>query len=206
MKTLLLLVFSVVAAVAQPKILVKEDFSSNQYYWPLTEEQTIQNGVLLINSPEDGDQSFISIFIDPHKDFTIVADLIQKAGLADGGFGIVWGASDVNYNQFMITSSKEYVIYSGDPAEIKKWKTSTAIKPLGEVNQLKVEHVADKLSFYINNVKVEEQKQFNHFGSWTGILLFDQMQLAVDNFFIYQDQNIDLPEQVKEFAQKENLG
>jgi outer membrane protein OmpA-like peptidoglycan-associated protein len=206
MKTLLLFLAPVFIASAQPGALVKEDFSANNYFWSLTEEQSLNDGVLLINSPEDGDQAFISAFIDPVKDFTITADLIQKSGLTDGGYGIVWGASDINYNLFMVTSSQEYVVYSGDPAQIKKWKTSPAIKPLGETNQLRVEHTSGKLSFYINNTKVEEQKEFLHYGSWTGMLIFSQMQLAVDNFNINQTQVIALPEQVKNFAAKENLG
>jgi outer membrane protein OmpA-like peptidoglycan-associated protein len=206
MKTWFMILASCIVAFAQPKPLLREDFSGSHYFWQLNENQTLTDGALLINAPEDGAESFVSIYIDPQQDFTLIADFKQLSGLADGGFGLVWNADNVNYNLFMITSDQNYIVYSGDPSQLKKWKTSAAIKPLGETNQLKIDHTSGKLSFYINNVKIEEQKEFAQFGSWTGFLVFSQMQIAVDNFVILQDQEIKLPEQVKDFAKKENLG
>src|SRR5688500_13104619 len=100
MRILCLLLMTVTLGTAQPTLLLEENFAGNNRYWPLAEKQVVADGVLLFNAPEDGDQSWISLFIDPSKDYIITADFVQKSGLADGGFGLVWGSDEINYNVF----------------------------------------------------------------------------------------------------------
>jgi outer membrane protein OmpA-like peptidoglycan-associated protein len=206
MKPLLLLLTSVTFLQAQPKILINETFSSNERGWELSEHKIIQDGMLIFNAPEEGDQSFVSVYFDPLKDYVISADLMQKAGLADNGFGLAWGSSDENYNLFLISSDQEYAVYSGNPAQLKNWKRADAIKPLGQMNNIRIEHRAGKVTFLINGVVVDERKEFQRYGNWTGFVVLSQMQVVIDNFQIFQDQVIDLPDNISSFAAKENLG
>jgi outer membrane protein OmpA-like peptidoglycan-associated protein len=206
MKTLVLVLITVSVLHAQPKILIDETFLSNERGWETSAHKFIQDDALVINSPEDGDQSFVSVYLDPLKDYTISADITQKTGLAGNGFGLAWGSSDENYNLFLISSSQEVAVFSGNPAQLKSWKKSGAIKSLGQVNQLKIEHRSGKISFFINDVKVDERKEFQSFGSWIGFLALAEMRVVIDNFKVEQDQVIDLPENIAAFAEKENLG
>ncbi|MFZ6014584.1 MAG: hypothetical protein ACOYXT_29865, partial [Bacteroidota bacterium] len=203
---LVLMIAAMVAAQAQPRVLINDDFSANTRLWQVDDHKFVADGMLTFNSTEEGDQSFISHYLDAERDFSISAELTQKEGLADTGFGLVWGVGNENYNLFLISSNQDYAIFSGDPAHLKNWKRSSLVRPLGQVNQLKVDHQAGKLIFSINGVVIEEHKTFPHFGSWIGFITLGQMQLHVDNFLLLQDQHIDLPEQVTTFAEKENLG
>jgi outer membrane protein OmpA-like peptidoglycan-associated protein/Tol biopolymer transport system component len=206
MKTLLLLVVSTTCLFGQSNIIFKEDFSSDVKGFVLNENQRLSDGALLLNTPEDGDETLINIYIDPHRDFIVSAQLKQVAGLIEEPFGFVWGSDNVKGNYFMINSSGEYATHSGDLSQLKKWKASASINSLGKINELKIQKSVGTLSFFINGQKVEEQKLPPVYGNWLGILSLAQMQLSVDNFTIMQDQKIVLPEKVADFAAKENLG
>ncbi len=207
MRLALTILFSsgLLVALAQPKPLIQDDFSSNKYGWEESALSFVANGEYVINSTEEGDQSFLNFFIDPQKDFTISADFVQQNGLEDNGFGLVWGSGNENYDLFVISSQGDYAIHSGDPAQLRNWKHHDAIKPLGNPNKLKVEWRDGKLSFYINEVKIEEHKPMPFFGSSIGFTTFTQMRLSIDNFLVAQDQVIELPTEILT-NKKENLG
>jgi outer membrane protein OmpA-like peptidoglycan-associated protein/Tol biopolymer transport system component len=206
MKTLLLLLVSATCLFGQSNIIFKEDFSSDVRGFVLNENQRLADGTLLLNTPEDGDEALINIYLDPHRDFVVSAQLKQLAGLIEEPFGFVWGSDNVKGNYFMINSSGEYATHSGDLSQLKKWKASASINPLGKINELKIQKSVGTVSFFINDQKVEEQKLPLVYGNWIGILSLAQMQLSIDNFTIMQDQTIVLPEKVADFAAKENLG
>jgi outer membrane protein OmpA-like peptidoglycan-associated protein len=206
MRTLLVLVVAIGTTYAQPNVLVREDFSSNSWRWEVDDHKAIVDGAFVFNAPEDGDQAFINVFLDPQKDFVISVECTQKTGLTGGGFGIAWGVSGDHYNLFMISSNQHYAVFNGNPVHLKSWKDSPVIQSLGQTNTLKIEHQSGKISFYINNVKVDERKEFQHFGNWIGFVVLSQMQVTFDNFIIQQHQVIDFPEKVETFASKENLG
>ena len=191
---------------AQVKSVVQEDFSSNMRQWDVDEHKSVKDGTLIINSTEDGDQSIINIFIDPHQDFEVVGDFVQQGGQGDGGFAVIWGISDDDYNVFAVASTGDFAIHTGDPTNLKGWKKSSAIKPMGKLNQLKVEQKTDKLIFYINDVKVDERKPFPFYGNKMGVLVLGQVKLTVDNFQFNQNQIIDLPVTTSGNFTKENLG
>jgi outer membrane protein OmpA-like peptidoglycan-associated protein len=185
--------------------IVQDDFTSNKYGWEESATCTFANGEYLLNSTDEGDESFINFFIDQQKDFVISVDFTQKSGLDDNGFGLAWGSSSENFNLFMISPQGDYAIYHGDPALLKSWKHHDAIRESGKTNQLRIEFRSGKLFFYINGVKIEEHKPMPFFGGSLGFIAFTQIQLAVDNFLLAQDQNIELPGETLNIK-KENLG
>ena len=207
MRFALFIIFSVklLTVVAQPKPIIQDDFSSNKYGWEESTLSFFANGEYVINSTEEGDQSVINFFIDPQKDFIISGDFVQQSGLDDNGFGLVWGSGSENYNLFVISSQGDYAIHGGDPAQLRNWKHHDAIKPLGNPNKLKIEWKSGKLSFYVNEVKIEEHKPMPFFGSAIGFTTFTQMRLSIDNFLFAQDQTIELPTETLT-NKKENLG
>ncbi len=191
--------------MAQPKPIVQDDFSTNKYGWEESATSSLSNGQYVINTTEEGAQSFINFYIDPQKEFIISADFNQQNGLDDNGYGLVWGSSFDNYNMFVISAQGDYAIYHGDPALLKNWKHHDRIWSMGNVNKLKIEFKGGNLTFYINDVKIEEHKPMSFFGSSMGFISFTQMRLVVDNFVFAQDQVIELPSELLNIK-KENLG
>jgi outer membrane protein OmpA-like peptidoglycan-associated protein len=202
----LLLFFFTFQMHAQLKTVVSEEFTSNIRQWEVDENTTLANDKLVINSTEDGEQSVINVFIDPTKDFELSAEFVQMGGLADGGFALTWGSNEENYNIFGVATSGLYAMHSGDPAHLKTWKKSAVINPIGKMNRLKVEQKNQVLTFYINDVKVDQQKAFSLYGSWIGVLVLDALKVHVDHFQFNQNQEIDLPEHNSTAFAKENLG
>src|SRR5215207_8079028 len=98
-------------AAAQRAPLIQEDFSTNANFWETGNTKLFADGTYTINAPIDGDESLISRYIDPTKDFTLAAEFTQLSGSNDCAFGITWGNSEENYNLFLISSSGEYVAF-----------------------------------------------------------------------------------------------
>jgi outer membrane protein OmpA-like peptidoglycan-associated protein len=197
-----LLLLYTVAKAQTP--LIREDFEYNHYGWAEDENKKISNGSYLVNVTRDGDESVLTFFIDPQKDFSVSADIKQLGGL-DEGYGLTWCSDKNDLNLFLITSAGDYVIFSGNPIKLKGWKHSDAIKPLGNNNNLKVQFANGVISFLINDIKVEDRKSISCYGQDVGIISFGEMKLIVDNFILQQDQKIELPP-VASSNKKENLG
>lgn len=200
-----LTIFLALQVNAQLEEIVAEDFSTNIRQWDVDEYKHIIDGSLNIKSTEDGDQSIINVFIDPNRDFTLSASFVQKNNEEADGFALVWGINEDNYNVFAV-SEKDYAIHSGDPSNLKGWKNSENIKSIGTPNLLKIELKSGILSFYINDKKVDERKNFPLFGNQMGVLAIGRIKFSVDNFQFNQNQNIDLPITKHDTYNRENLG
>ncbi len=183
--------------------LIREDFEYNHYGWAEDETKKITNGGYLITTNADGDESLLTFFLDPQKDFTISVDVKQLSGQQDD-YGLAWCSGKNDFNLFMITD-EAYVVFSGDPVKLKGWKKSDAIKPVGNINNLKVQQMNGVLSFFINDKKVEDRKPNPCFGYNIGLIFFGEMKLIVDNFIFQQDQKIELPA-IASPNKKQNLG
>ena len=183
--------------------LIHEDFEYNHYGWAEDEAMKITNGGYLISTTADGDESLLTFFLDPQKDFSLSVDVKQLSGQQDD-YGLAWCSGKSDFNLFML-SDKAYVIFSGDPVKLKGWKKSNAIKPVGNINNLKVQQANGVLSFFINDTKVEDRKPGQCFGYSIGLIFFGEMKLIVDNFVFQQDQKIELPATASP-NKKQNLG
>src|SRR6185503_14708773 len=90
------------------------------------------------------------------------------------------------YNAFLISSAGEYIIVNGSLDQLKGWKKSKIIQE--QTNSLRVQRLAGKESFFINDVKVDERKVSTFFGQWGGVMALTQVQIEADNFFFKQEQ------------------
>ncbi len=176
------------AVMGQPRAVITEDFSALTRDWPTDESRSIKDGVYAMKSSEDGAESFISFFIDYQKEFVLSADIVFQNGADDSAFGLSWGTGTEDYNVFLLTPDGQFVVFGGNLNQIKGWKKSAAIRPGGQINQLKVVSNPAHISFYINDQKVEEHKPMLGYGAFSGVLVLSQAQLTVDNFVFRQDQ------------------
>src|SRR5688572_9129453 len=104
-------------APAQLAAVIQDDFSSNTNFWETSTTKLLAGGTYTINASLDGDESLISRYIDAGEDFTLAAEFAQLSGSNECAFGITWGDSEENYNLYLISSSGEYLVYSGNPAQ-----------------------------------------------------------------------------------------
>ncbi|MFM8911485.1 MAG: OmpA family protein [Flammeovirgaceae bacterium] len=186
------------------KLLLQDDFSSNKYGWDESEVCSFVNQQYTINASAEGTQSFINYFIDTKKDFVVSCELKQQSGNDKGLFGMFWSSGDSYYNQFLISSRGEYVVFNGEPAQIKTRKKAS-VNPKGNSNKLKLEAQSGTWRFYLNDELLETQKPMPVYGSALGFIALAEMRLAVTGFSLLQDQQINLsPDAVKN--KKENLG
>jgi outer membrane protein OmpA-like peptidoglycan-associated protein len=181
-----------------------EDFSSNKRIWPTDTERKIENGVYFLSASEDGSQATINFYIDDKADFETGIDFTQRGGSDQSIFGLVWNSGYETYNAFLITPAGEYIIISGELGQLKGWKKTKAIQE--QTNTLKVQRLAGKDVFFINDVKVEERKASPFFGQWGGILTLSQVQLEADNFYFKQEQAPVKDDPNFATFKKENLG
>jgi outer membrane protein OmpA-like peptidoglycan-associated protein len=192
-------------APAQLAAVIQDDFSSNTNFWETSTTKLLAGGTYTINASLDGDESLISRYIDAGEDFTLAAEFAQLSGSNECAFGITWGDSEENYNLYLISSSGEYLVYSGNPAQAKGWKKSGTLRAQGQTHRLRIERTAAKITFFINDIRIDERKSMPVYGNWLGIIVFDQGRVQVDNFQFLQNQKIETPSTEAAY-QKEDLG
>ncbi len=191
-------------AISAQVTLISEDFSTNSRAWPTDEERKIQNGVYSLSASEEGSQATINFYVDDKSDFEFGVELTQKAGSDQSIFGLVWNSGFDTYNIFLISPSGEFLVVSGSLGQLKGWKKTKAIQE--QTNKIKVQRLAGKDLFFINDVKVDERKASPFFGQWAGIIALSQVQLEADNFYFKQQQS-PIKEDKNFFTfKKENLG
>jgi len=193
------------AAVAQLTTVIHDDFSANTNFWETSNTKLINDGTYTISASLDGEESLISRYIDPGSDYTLAAEFAQLNGSNECAFGLTWGDSEENYNLFLISSSGEYLVYSGKPAQAKGWKKSGTLKAQGQLHRLRVESTTTRISFFVNDRKLDERKPMPIYGNQLGIIIFDQGRIQIDNFQLLQKQKIETPATEDAF-QKEDLG
>lgn len=191
---------------AQLATIVSEDFSTNLRQWETDEHKSIADGRYTFNTNDDGDQGIVNVFVDPHQNFELSADFIQRGGDEDGGYALLWGVNEGEYNIFAASSTGEYAIHSGDPTSLKAWKKSSTIRPMNNVNHLSLKQQDGKISFFINDVKVDERKSFPLFGNWMGVLVLGKVNVVVDDFKFHQNQLVALAETSSKSFSRENMG
>jgi hypothetical protein len=122
------------SAQAQLPIILNDKFSNNINEWPLGAfidySSKIEKGKFIFTTLEGGRFVLIYPFIDHTKDFSLEASFIQKDGLTDDGFGLVWGRAGNNYNSFRITSNGYFKIGSTkNKPNINEYARYEKIKP-----------------------------------------------------------------------------
>ncbi len=131
----MLLIYS--QAQAQ-KVIIDEDFNTNKNGWvTYTSDKpnfVIYNGKLIFAVTDSFTYNiFMPVTLEDGVNFSLTVNSTHTDGTTNYGYGIFFGASDINnYYAFTITSGGYYRLAKttagGGYSEIIKWTTSPAIK------------------------------------------------------------------------------
>lgn len=201
MRLIILACFATFGLFAQP---VVEDFASNRRAWPIDDARKIENGVYLITAGNEGSLSVINFYVNAAADFETGVEFSQRGGSDQSAYGLIWNGSDDLYNAVFISPRGEYLFTSGALDQLKGWKKHKAIQE--QNNKITVQRAGGKDVLFINDVKIEERKAGILYGQWAGVLMLNQGQVAVDNFYFKQTQSPIFEDKNFLAFKKENLG
>ncbi|NOT76533.1 MAG: OmpA family protein [Cyclobacteriaceae bacterium] len=198
---------------------IQDKFDDNRNGWWLGEtgggSQSIHDGKMFLDIPEGGWIITIYPYVEFEKDFVTEVSLRQTEGHEDNGVGLSWAHSkpENTQNYFIITANGYYYIYNASQDKsktvkgINEWIKTTLIKPLNEVNTIKVEQVGNTLNYYINNQKVTSTDAFRWKGSGIGLVSYTKMKVEADDYsFAQKELKINLPTNLTKGLVKENMG
>lgn len=200
--------------MAQPAILLKDDFNSNVNGWWTGSAETysmkLEGGKYVIHTKQKDNGRFVTInpYMDTKKDFSIEATFVQKSGSDNNGLGLLWGDGGTGkYHEFVIACNGNYKIKSPEKGDkLNQWLVYEKIKPIGEPNMLKIEQKKGRWYYFINGMEVANTIILPLYGMKMGFINYTDMVLEIDNFIFRQDIKINLPANLTSGLVKENLG
>jgi hypothetical protein len=156
-----------------------------------TAEMKISDGKYLLKNKIDGVALWTTIDA-PHlqsENFKLTASLSKTKGIDNNGFGIVWGAKDMNNDcEFVISSNGFFKVLKwkdGIKEDITDWTYSSAINKWDSVkNELKIDCTEKTTHFYINNTHVFATKYIETSGLKTGFIVNETMNVEIDEFIV----------------------
>lgn len=167
-----------------------DDFDDNRFQWHEfnVEEASgkIEKGqyVFSHNRKEGSWTLWNSIEIDPTKDFTIEAKIQFLGGFDQHGYGIIWGAQDLENKYFFIVTSRGFYtirkMEAGKVKDLKAWTPNVYIRPGNSTNILKIKRIGKTLLFYANNELICATDFYPFFGNEIGFTLARNMKISVD--------------------------
>ena len=209
----LLLFFLTQSAEAQPSVILHDTFDDNQYGWYEGKARgctvELKNGKYVIDAPDGGWMSSVAPYVVPDRDFSIEASFTQINGKDNNGIGFIWGFDgDDGLNYFTFTTNGYYRIYCSDEriGVSDEWRETDLVKPMGQVNKLKVEQINNVLYFHLNGKRLATTRKFPWHGKYLGFVTYTQMRLVIDDFVFRHDIDIRLPLEDATVGVRENLG
>ncbi len=167
-----------------------EDFKDNRNQWHQFDEADASGKIekgkyFFTHRRTKGSWSlWNTIKIDAEKDFTIEAKIQFLGGFDAHGYGLIWGAQDLeNKYFFLVTSRGFYTIRrmeGGKVKDIKPWTANAYIKQGNQENILKITRLGKNLLFYANNELIFATDFQPFFGNEMGFTLARNMKIAVD--------------------------
>ncbi|MBD3307990.1 hypothetical protein GF339_16230 [candidate division KSB3 bacterium] len=199
--TLGILIGMPMIAEAQWQVVFEDDFTDNRHEWYEGDEGEaalrIEAGRYLFEHKRTTGGWFVwkTIDINQQTDFQIQVTLQKTQGTDDYGYGIIWGRQDAsNYYEWVISGTGYYrygKVQENEWQEMIPWTTSEQIKPGNGTNVLVVNKHDGQLTFSINDQEVNTAAFENFFGNQVGFVVYNEMQIAVEDLRI---QQVALPE------------
>ena len=150
------------------QILFNDQFIAGQTgNWLLEQDEIssveMANEQLVLNINQPNTIQFATLQDPEFSDFVVEVDGRQRAGPADGSYGILFRVQDADrFYRFSITSNGLYVIERHDADGtwtrlIPEWQTSEAINQgLNVANRLKVIATGPEFTVYVNDILLQQ--------------------------------------------------
>jgi len=187
---LLLIIVQTTFAQSAKKAPFFDDFKDNRNQWHQFEEKEasgkIEKGKYLFTHHRTvGSWSlWNTIALDTQKDFTIEAKIQFLGGYDSHGYGLIWGARDLENKYFFLVTSKGFYtvrkMEGGKVKDIKPWTGNVYIRQGNEENLLKITKLGKNMLFYANNELIFATDFQPFFGDEMGFTLARNMKIAVD--------------------------
>ncbi|MGD1841897.1 MAG: OmpA family protein [Thermonemataceae bacterium] len=222
MKTghLLILIFLISTTLqAQEKQTILEEFDNAARGWPVNKatffSSYVEEGAYhIVNKyPSINRYCFISLPIQPQKDYSIEAKITQVEGPPQKGYGILWNHAYMkNSLAFQLNAKKEASLYEKSNNEERYLKEWFALpkqvgKDLNTPNVLRIEKTAQKVVYYVNGEAVLSGKVPQRFGKYVGFRVEGGVTIKVDYLKVVASQlSIQLLEDTSKKYTLENLG
>jgi len=186
---------------AEEQIVFNEDFNDNINDWLVDNNPQwafqLKNGKYILESKNGG--SWITskpIQVNTDLDFKIECQVEKISGVDNFGYGLIWGAKDVNNRyDFIIAGNGQYLIskflvpkYEAIN-KYKSWIFSHLITKFNSRNKLTIQKVDNKMKFFINDKVVDEIPFQPFLGPFIGFIINsgeDTIKVAFDGLVITQ--------------------
>jgi outer membrane protein OmpA-like peptidoglycan-associated protein len=179
--------------------IFRDDFNSIEFSWPrgnwdygsakiegghYTVDRQARNGYWFLAAP--------STFLDYTGNFEIEFRVRWISGSEKSGFGVCWGAANVNsINMAVISSSGQFMISQYESSrqhEISGWRPTAAIKVGSEYNTLTLKKRGSAINILVNGSTISSIEAPGTPGRDFGIVVWDNQQIEVDYFDVRQNQ------------------
>ncbi|EAY24550.1 hypothetical protein [Microscilla marina] len=173
-----------------------DDFDNNQHGWYEFDEKEatgkIEKGQLFFSHHRTkGSWSlWNTVKIDETKNFSIEAKIRFLGGFDKHGYGIIWGANDLENKYFFIVTSLGFYtirkVEAGKIKDIKSWAPNVYINQGNNENTFTIKKAGNSMLFYINQELLFVSDNYPFFGDKIGFTLAHNMKIAVDYLKVTQ--------------------
>lgn len=174
-----------------------DDFKDNRFRWYEFNEPEasgkIENGsYVFAHHRTAGSWSlWNTIRVNPDKNFTIEAKIRFLGGFDKHGYGLIWGAADLENKYFFIVTSQGYYairrVKGGKIKDIKRWTPNIYVNQGSKENTLTIKKTGKSLLFYANQELLFASNFQPLFGDKIGFTLARRMKISVDYLKVTQD-------------------
>ncbi len=188
--------------------------AKNFIYASKTFNTKIENGYLLLSHTNKNESYYIFeiTHLNWKEDFAIYTSFKLVRGKNDYGYGVSFGAKDINNNfVFKISDNGYYSFFknvNGKNVIIKDWTETSNIKQKGQVNLIDIKKEGTNFNFYINKKLTYSYKAEAFYGFNFGYYINADQDLQSDFFSVNQKQTkvINLIATPNGFSERKNLG
>lgn len=186
---------------AEEQIVFNEDFNDNMNDWLIDNNQQwafqLKNGKYILESKNGGTWlTSKPIQVNTDLNFRIECKMEKILGVDNFGYGVFWGAKDINNRyEFVISGNGQYLIgkYLEPKYEnintYKSWIFSHPITKFNSRNKLTIQKVDNTMKFFINDKLVDEISFQPFLGPFIGFIVYSgkgTIKVAFDGLLITQ--------------------
>ncbi len=185
------------------QVLFEELFQDNKNNWLIEENPlfkiNIENGKYVLEQLSDGKEKAIVNYkfrMPDDIDFKIEASIEKIQGADNLGYGLIWGAVDINNQyRFYVSDNGNYSIKKyerGKESDVIPWKK---YREGGQIlkNKLTIVKFNCFTRFYVNDEYLDEIQSLSLYEDKVGFVLDGKQKIAVDDIVVAKIEAEEIP-------------